>query len=490
MLLGSWAVYNTIRYFIAFMKYGLNDGQAMSLALGISTAISFALLLCAVILSIFQPYLLLHQVPLRTLLFARKGFDTFGSFFLLAPAIYNLVMTFIWRNSTNPELNFQRRCHVDIDVIWSISKTHCNARVWGTWLALSIVRLALTLLIIVSPLPNIGLRAHIVLQIAYHMISYRMGRPSYAPHQYHYRHRSQLSESQSSLPPSLATNLPSYEFPGKSSHIPHHHSSDSTLSSLTHSKQSSSHRSRRALRTRASASTLYSDEDTALEAESNDHTTQPLQDQEPNSFAERFRTLISQISRETEVALEIATPDTVLDVENRGFYMPPVPPAIGYDEFGRPYRPEEQVSFLNRYIRRMPTIESMGSREQGTAASKENDTSRRNTFSPPPSRSNTLAVSEYSIESHGPSRGSSLSACENLSTGQGRTTEMGELVDKGSEEGYDASKGSSAATSGRTTSASTVSYYTATSFGSAVPPLSEDVPPFPLGLDGMPEHVK
>ena len=287
--------------------------------------------------------------------------------------------------------------------------------------------------------------------------------------------------------------MASYDLSGKPCRLPYHHSSDSTLSSFAHSKQSSSHQSRRALRTRASASTLSSDEDTALEAEVNEPKAQPPQDQDMTSFAVRFRTLISQISRETETAIEFATPDTVMDDENHNFYMPPVPPAVGYDEFGRPYRPEEQVSFLNKYIRRMPTIESMGSRELGTTASnKENNGSRRSTgtFDQMPSRSNTLTVSEYSAASHLPSRGSSLSACENMSTTHGRTNEMGELVDRSSEEGHDTSKGSGAALSGRTTSTSTMSYYTATSVVSTIPTPSEDVPSLPLGLDGIRECVK
>jgi hypothetical protein len=458
------------------MQYNPTDGQALSLALGISTAVSFALLMCALILSVFQPYLLFHRVPLRTLLFTRKGFDTCSSFFLLAPAIYNLVMTFIWRNSTNPELDFQRRCHVDVDVVWSISKTQCSPRLWGTWLALSIVRLVLTLLVIVRSLPNSCFHAHIVLQIAYHIISYRIERPTNSSHQYHYRHRSQLSESQSSIPPSLATNLPSYDFPGPS-RLPQHQSSDSTLNSRAHSKQSSSQQSPRGLRTHTSMSSLYSDDDTALEGEIIEYAAHPSQDQELNGFADRFRALISHITRETEVAVEFARRDS----DENNLYMPPVPPAVGYDEFGRPYRPEEQVSFLNGYIRRMPTIESMGSREQGSPTTSKGITASRRstaTYSQPPTRSNTLTVSEHSAGSHAPSRGSSLSACENMSTGRGKTNEMGELVDRGSEEGYDASKGT-AAMSGYTTSTSTMSYYTATSFGSAVRPASEDILPHP-----------
>lgn len=467
-------MYTTVRYFIAFTRYNSADGQATSLALGISTGVSFALLMCAHVLTIFQPYLLRHRVLLRTLLFTRTGFDAFSLFFLLTPAVYNFVMTFIWRNSTSPDLNFRHRCHLDIDVVWSVSKAQCNHRVWGSWLALSIVRLVVTLLIIVSSSPISCFHAQVV-QITHCMISYRIGRPTPAPHRYHYRHRSQMSESQSSIPPSFAVYLPSYGSPDRLQH----HSSDSTLSSHANSKHSSSQRSPRALRPHASMSTLHSEQDTALEVEVHEHDAHLPEDQELNSFADRFRTLVSQITRETETGIQLARPDSVSDDKNSNFYMPPIPPALGYDEFGRPYPPEEQVSFLNGYIRRMPTIESMGSREAGsTTTSKGMTTSRRSTgnFSQPPTRSNTRAMSECSTGSQVATGAASSSVHGEISTGLGRTNEMGELVDRIDSGSHDASRTeSSAATSGHTTSTSTMSYYTATSAASAFLSASEDV---------------
>lgn len=40
---------------------------------------------------------------------------------------------------------------------------------------------------------------------------------------------------------------------------------------------------------------------------------------------------------------------------------------LGYNEFGQPYPPDQDVPMMNGYIRRMPTIESMGSREMGSS---------------------------------------------------------------------------------------------------------------------------
>lgn len=41
--------------------------------------------------------------------------------------------------------------------------------------------------------------------------------------------------------------------------------------------------------------------------------------------------------------------------------------SLGYNEFGQPYPPDTDVPMMNGFIRRMPTIESMGSREMGSS---------------------------------------------------------------------------------------------------------------------------
>lgn len=117
-------------------------------------------------------------------------------------------------------------------------------------------------------------------------------------------------------------------------------------------------------------------------------------------FVERFHKTITQIESETSVGLDFAhrqvgsggggggvgaddDDDSYPDyddlhlhsghahedaralAEELHYHNRPLPPVLGYDEFGRPYRPEEPVRFLNAIIRRMPTIESMGSREWG-----------------------------------------------------------------------------------------------------------------------------
>lgn len=149
----AFAVYNTVRYFLAYTIYNSKDGQSVSLSMGISTGFAFTLIVCAVILATFQPYLLAHQIPLRPLLLCRTVMHMLASFFLFGPAVVNTTLLFIWKKSTDPELNFLQRCHVDIDVVWSVSNAQCKPASWGVWLTLSLVRLLLTFFIFVSTCP-------------------------------------------------------------------------------------------------------------------------------------------------------------------------------------------------------------------------------------------------------------------------------------------------------------------------------------------------
>ncbi len=83
---------------------------------------------------------------------------------------------------------------------------------------------------------------------------------------------------------------------------------------------------------------------------------------EVDGFADRFRALVGRVSRELEEArdLETETPPRtpplhhVLDTHT---------PYMSIDEFGREVPTEEPLPILGGVIRRMPTIDSVGSRE-------------------------------------------------------------------------------------------------------------------------------
>lgn len=188
-------------------------------------------------------------------------------------------------------------------------------------------------------------------------------------------------------------------------------------------------------------------------------------DREMNSFSDRFRVLISQITRETEDALAFARSDNAVPSQHSSHSSSPPPPSKGseeeeeieyanrpqynYDEeddfyasspvhnvshsdYHQAYPADEHIRMLNGYIRRMPTIESMGSREwrSSVGASSQNTNRDRTATSRPPTRGGRLswADTEYSEPR---SQSNSLSAQAELLAGlssRGNTTEIGELV--------------------------------------------------------------
>lgn len=158
IFVGVWATYNTIRYFLAYTLYTSSIGESVALALGTGTAVSVAFLLAATFLSLSSPYLSLHNFPVRTLLLVRTVSYYLSSFLLLGPAIVSLALVFSWKHSLDPQINIEERCYLDIDVVWPVSKARCTFHPeWGVWLALSAVRVAITLVIIVRTLTSLTL---------------------------------------------------------------------------------------------------------------------------------------------------------------------------------------------------------------------------------------------------------------------------------------------------------------------------------------------
>ena len=188
-----------------------------------------------------------------------------------------------------------------------------------------------------------------------------------------------------------------------------------------------------------------------------DHHTPPPISFKSNSEVEqemagtlgRIRSLVSQ-PRETDHTAVSVHSDNLSDPSSDTHYsnddsldfdFPPIPTNIGYNEFGQPYPPEESVPMLNGFIRRMPTIESMGSRElastnQGSSvysgSAKDrfwvtNSGSRsptRVSLSSPidaPSRPGSLSMRVSDIIG-------SLSITGNVVNSTGNASEVGELV--------------------------------------------------------------
>ena len=146
--------------------YGSITGQALSLALGAITGLSFALICCATILSFVQSHLLIHGFPVQSLLTMRSVLQYSASCCLVGPSIVNFVLVFIWKKTTDLELQTRHRCRLDIDLVWSAPFSLCNhkTRTWGLWLTLSAIRIVVTLFIIVSR--NSGINRFIADQLA------------------------------------------------------------------------------------------------------------------------------------------------------------------------------------------------------------------------------------------------------------------------------------------------------------------------------------
>lgn len=150
--IGAWSLYNTVRYFLAFSAYNDSVGQTICLALGTGAGVSFALSLCSLFLTIQRRRPLVFGVPYKYLTHIRSTLLYGASFFLLSPAAVNFSLTFLWKSSKNPQFNLRTRCHLDVDVVWSVARNQCTDkfRSWSVWVVLSSLRLFLTLVVVVS----------------------------------------------------------------------------------------------------------------------------------------------------------------------------------------------------------------------------------------------------------------------------------------------------------------------------------------------------
>ncbi|KAK7045403.1 hypothetical protein VNI00_007656 [Paramarasmius palmivorus] len=424
VVLGTWAVYNAVRYFLSYPKYSSLEGRAVALVLGSISAVCFALFLCEVAVAAIQPRPATAQSPSPISLLLRATILYIGCFFLSTSSVINLALTIAWRGAGELELATDSRCNLDIDTIWSVSssKPQCPDFNWTAWLSLAIFRVAFTLILSLSLLI-----ASSQCEVSHHPCYYT----SYRPRHRHRRtdskgasstliggstlrkfvtpptRRSSSTMSQSTVYPSLRHPSRSSVSSRKTSHqsaaVDHYStrtshtfsnpeppqsptipqtsvrdSCDEERQQCTPTPQDPLARLDPALLQQRLADAIYLSPSQFSDSSTNE--------EELNDFVVRFRSLVNQVARETEEAMAYARPDTyVREVDSDSeseesdlgsptslefqnyelpFGFPRMPPrTLGYDEFGRPYPPDDHVRILNRYVRRMPTIESMGSRE-------------------------------------------------------------------------------------------------------------------------------
>lgn len=381
-IIGSWASYTTIRYFIAYAVYSESSiRQSVALSLGISSLLSL-LVAAALALSVVVPRHFTLSRPLsRSLGKSLRHVSQFlASFFLFVPAAVNLALVFSWRN-TGSELSLRGRCHWSLDVVWVGVGGQCtpHAPAWGVWLAAAVSRFVLTAAILIT----------------YHLVSraYRASRwlhycatdgqrrdtvditrmepgdtPSLpSPVLQPFIQKSGGFVPQRSLSSGRMAVIP--EFNEVRNQIPLHYEHEyagldsvdsSTLSeddSLPRSVESRSSPSR-SLRHTKSSRELHAGDGSSRRAA----LVSNVGEGELGGFADRFRALVDRVSLEFEEARNLESeppPRTpplhhVLDTHT---------PYMSIDEFGREVHTEEPVAMFGGVIRRMPTIDSVGSRE-------------------------------------------------------------------------------------------------------------------------------
>jgi hypothetical protein len=184
---------------------------------------------------------------------------------------------------------------------------------------------------------------------------------------------------------------------------------------------------------------------------------------ESNSFVNRFRSLIYQITRETEEGMAFACSDDSgssdravdlfpnnespelgsseaahrsdhEDYDNEdGFYTSSGTLTHDSYEQYQQYPADEEIRILNGFITRMPTIESMGSHEVRSSLGASSANRDRERIGRQPTR-NTLGSwvgTEFSGTNETQSGANSLTARAEVLAGMHHSTEIGELIKRG-----------------------------------------------------------
>ncbi|KAI8990371.1 hypothetical protein BD414DRAFT_483405 [Trametes punicea] len=464
----GWAVYNTVRYFVGAILHQYRDRQIVAIALGSCSALCVACVLVSIIIDASAPQLGWYYLPRSAYVLLQDFLIYSSSFCVLAPAIVNFVLVFLWRDPSDTLNSLRGRCRWDIDVVWSGLGGQCEpSPAWRYWLAGSLVRLILTALII----------------IAYHAVSYKYlitRQPSRRRHTSIFRHsaasfptasvRTGTSASSRSFRPimtasSITAPVSPSQDGGSAQSSPMRERAVSLNDNETRTLRSSRSRimaqnispsGSKVVRRVVSATALKptprqaplrdtspssSDEDLTSSASEDRYghpvrrspgayssvplsspsrgesgnranaSWDPVPDSELNTFAVQFRALVEQVSRETDAAVAYARADRY---SSSGYYS-----ANDRDE------PDAARVVVGRTIHRMPTIESLGSHEVMSIASMQGGGGG---VSRPSTRSNTLSNGD-APPSRSASRANSLDAAVSLSLSldsPGAVGEMGE----------------------------------------------------------------
>jgi hypothetical protein len=412
----------------------MSDATSVTLALCASTALSIALLIVATIISLLHtPLVLCLRTPNRSLLITRIVMHNFSSIFLIIPAIVNLVLAFTWKNSSFPQFRVAGRCHFDVDVVWSSPPSRCDgsrAISWKVWLAASIVRLALTTIILVSSRNVICiyiLKTLVSIQTIYHITAraYHITRHPYPRRQYRTRRGS--SNPHPASPEMTAVSNVLNDFAPLSSR----HPSTSGDQSTVREDMSKFHSSESRLSTRP-----LSDASDITEADLMALRETPIsahRSSQSHSTAEEQSTLTTGSSdkidaRTSSTELTSQSDETSTSRPARSGSLAPMDLA------------ELPIPIVGSFVRRMPTIESLSSREVHSRGSSHGH--------------KTGCVPSTSVHSHGTHSRSPTRSPTNDTSSRSNSSPAGQAVVEGSDEGEVVHHCQSPTTS---------TYYTATS---------------------------
>ncbi|KZT68027.1 hypothetical protein DAEQUDRAFT_766612 [Daedalea quercina L-15889] len=449
-VIGAWATYNTVRYFLAFTIYPYNDRQIILLSLGTCSALALTLIAVSLLIDAFAPHLGWIYSPNAPHAVVQAVLNYSSSALLFCPAVVNLAFVFIWRHTSSLVNTLIHRCRWDIDVFWSGLGSQCNVSPsWAEWLAGSVVRLVLTLAVIV----------------AYHLTAYhyditrqpsrrrRRSRPrsgssvspvtpmststgTHHPMSSTSTPVSPLSLSQIGRQPSISTSeghttVESYSSSGEHRPLrsprsrinaesflasrppalsPAHSEKDRSPAVSDFSRGEGSpissdeelpsslgaERFGRPIRGISGNYTFPSAPDAASYADNaREDPRDTMSDNELYGFVDRFRSLVDQITQETEDGIALAQNDT------SGYYA--APSSHGIEDHHRSFPSEDDdnyVPVVGKTVHRMPTIESLGSREVMSLATSSIHRASPGPYhmSRPSTRSNTFSLNEAGID--------------------------------------------------------------------------------------------
>jgi hypothetical protein len=225
-------------------------------------------------------------------------------------------------------------------------------------------------------------------------------RPSPVLHPFVHKSGGFSSVQQHSLSSSRMAVIPEFSDTQNRQHHEHDHAavSDSAESSTLSEEEGSNPRSAesghtapRSLRRTKSSRDVHTNEGSSRQA------TLPSNDDEGDlqGFADRFRALVDRVSRELEES-RISESHTEPTAPPLHHVLDTHTPYMSIDEFGREVPCQEPIAVLGAVIKRMPTIESVGSRElaslrsttvvSGTAGIGSHSAATSTTSSRPPTR--------------------------------------------------------------------------------------------------------